>query len=42
MPSLRIQRWNNTVVPYHSDGDATGRHPPGERNFLIPLTLMQG
>jgi len=41
-PSLRIQRWNRTVVPLHADGDATGRHPVGTRNFLLPLTAMRG
>jgi hypothetical protein len=30
------------VVPFHSDGDATGRHPAGERNFLLALTAMRG
>ena len=42
-PSLRIQRWNSTAVPYHFDSDDVGKHVAGEVNFLLPLTNnMQG
>jgi len=40
LPSLRMQRRGETVVPYHTDS-ADG-HPQGEINFLIPLTRMKG
>jgi perosamine synthetase len=41
-PSIRFQFINNTTVPPHCDSDELGRHPLGERNFLIPLTAMYG
>lgn len=39
-PSIRFQFVGNTCVPPHYDSDDIGRHPLGERNFLIPLTKM--
>lgn len=41
-PSVRFQFINNTTVPPHCDSDELGRHPLGERNFLIPITSMYG
>ena len=41
-PSVRFQFINNTAVPAHYDSDATGMHPLGERNFLVPITAMFG
>jgi len=41
-PSVRFQFINNTAVPPHYDSDDIGRHPLGERNFLIPITSMYG
>jgi perosamine synthetase len=41
-PSIRFQFINNTTVPPHCDSDELGRHPLGERNFLIPITAMYG
>ena len=41
-PSIRFQFVGNTCVPPHCDSDDTGRHPVGERNFLIPITKMIG
>ena len=41
-PSIRIQYFNNIVVPPHCDSDNLGKHPIGERNFLLPLTKMYG
>jgi perosamine synthetase len=41
-PSIRIQFPNNTVVPPHYDSDDIGKHPIGERNFLLPVTPMSG
>jgi len=39
-PSIRFQFINNTTVPPHCDSDELGRHPLGERNFIIPITAM--
>lgn len=39
-PSVRFQFINNMAVPPHYDSDDVGRHPLGERNFLIPITSM--
>jgi len=39
-PSVRFQFINNTCVPPHYDSDEIGRHPLGERNFLVPITSM--
>lgn len=39
-PSLRIQFFNNVVVPPHYDADDLGKHPIGEKNFLLPITRM--
>lgn len=39
-PSIRFQFINNMTVPPHYDSDDVGRHPLGERNFLIPITSM--
>lgn len=41
-PSVRFQFKNNTTVPPHYDSDHIGRHPIGERNFLVPITAMYG
>ena len=41
-PSVRFQFINNTTVPPHYDSDDIGRHPLGERNFLLPITAMFG
>lgn len=41
-PSIRFQFVGNTCVPPHFDSDAIGKHPVGERNFLVPLTKMIG
>ena len=41
-PSIRFQFIGNKCVPPHCDSDDTGRHPIGERNFLIPITKMSG
>lgn len=41
-PSIRIQWINNVTVPPHYDSDDIGRHPLGEKNFLLPLTEMVG
>lgn len=39
-PSVRFQFINNTAVPPHSDSDHIGKHPLGEKNFLLPITRM--
>jgi len=39
-PSIRIQFFNSVVVPPHCDSDDLGKHPLGEKNFLIPITKM--
>ncbi len=41
-PSIRFQFPNNIAVPPHADSDELGRHPIGEKNFLIPITKMTG
>jgi perosamine synthetase len=41
-PSVRFQFINNTAIPPHYDSDEIGRHPLGERNFIIPITSMVG
>ena len=41
-PSIRIQFINNIAVPPHCDSDDLGRHPIGEKNFLLPITEMFG
>lgn len=41
-PSIRIQWINNVTVPPHYDSDDIGRHPLGEKNFLLPITEMVG
>lgn len=39
-PSIRIQFINNMTVPPHCDSDSIGKHPIGEKNFLLPITEM--
>jgi perosamine synthetase len=39
-PSIRFQFINNICVPPHYDSDDIGRHPIGEKNFLLPITDM--
>ena len=39
-PSIRLQFPGSLAVQRHCDSDAIGSHPIGERNFLIPVTLM--
>lgn len=41
-PSVRFQFINNKAVPPHYDSDDVGRHPIGEKNFLLPITAMYG
>jgi len=41
-PSIRIQYFNNTVIPPHCDSDHLAKHPIGEKNFLLPITKMYG
>jgi perosamine synthetase len=41
-PSIRFQYPNNIAVPPHCDSDKLGKHPLGEINFLLPITLMKG
>jgi perosamine synthetase len=41
-PSIRFQFIGNKSVPPHCDSDDVGRHPFGERNFLLPITKMTG
>jgi perosamine synthetase len=41
-PSIRFQFVGNKSVPPHCDSDDVGRHPLGERNFLLPITKMTG
>lgn len=41
-PSIRIQYFNNVVIPPHCDSDSIGNHPIGEKNFLLPITKMYG
>jgi len=40
-PSIRFQFIGNKAIPAHCDSDSTGKHPLGERNFLIPITDMK-
>ncbi len=39
-PSVRLQFPKNIAVPAHCDSDDLGRHPLGEKNFLVPITEM--
>lgn len=39
-PSIRIQYHNSTVIPPHYDSDDLGKHPLGEKNFILPITKM--
>lgn len=39
-PSIRFQFPGSMAVPKHCDSDSIGSHPVGERNFIIPLTVM--
>lgn len=39
-PSVRFQFRNNIAVPPHCDSDELGKHPLGEKNFLLPITEM--
>jgi perosamine synthetase len=41
-PSIRIQYFNNVVIPPHYDSDHLGNHPLGEKNFILPITKMYG
>ncbi len=41
-PSIRIQYHENVVIPPHFDSDDIGKHPLGEKNFIIPITKMYG
>lgn len=41
-PSVRFQYPGNIAVPKHCDSDELGRHPLGEKNFLVPITAMHG
>lgn len=41
-PSIRFQFPENIAVPPHCDSDEIGRHPLGEKNFLVPITSMKG
>lgn len=41
-PSIRIQYFNNVVIPPHYDSDSLGNHPVGEKNFILPITKMYG
>ena len=40
-PSIRFQFIGNKAVPAHCDSDSIGKHPLGEKNFLIPITDMK-
>jgi perosamine synthetase len=40
-PSIRFQFPNNIAVPAHCDSDELGKHPRGEKNFLVPITQMK-
>ena len=39
-PSIRFQFENSVAVPPHCDSDEIGKHPIGEKNFIIPITKM--
>ena len=41
-PSIRIQYFDSVTIPPHYDSDDIGRHPIGEKNFLLPITRMYG
>jgi len=41
-PSVRFQFPGNVAVPPHFDSDKIGKHPHGEKNFLLPITSMRG
>ena len=41
-PSVRFQYPHSTAVPPHYDSDDIGKHPLGEKNFLLPITDMYG
>lgn len=41
-PSVRFQYPNSIAVPPHYDSDELGKHPLGEKNFLLPITDMYG
>ena len=41
-PSIRIQYMESVTIPPHSDSDDIGKHPLGEKNFIIPITDMFG
>lgn len=40
-PSIRFQFPHNIAVPPHCDSDNLAKHPLGEKNFLIPITVMK-
>jgi perosamine synthetase len=40
-PSIRFQFPGNKAIPPHCDSDELGKHPIGERNFLLPVTEMK-
>jgi perosamine synthetase len=40
-PSIRFQFIGNKAIPPHCDSDDTGKHPIGEKNFLVPITDMK-
>lgn len=40
-PSIRFQFIGNKAIPPHCDSDSIGKHPLGEKNFLIPITHMK-
>ena len=40
-PSIRFQFCNSIVVPPHCDSDSIGKHPIGEKNFIVPITKME-
>lgn len=39
-PSVRFQFINNIAIPQHCDSDDLGKHPLGEKNFILPITKM--
>ena len=40
-PSIRLQFFNSIAVPPHCDSDSIGKHPIGEKNFIVPITKME-
>jgi perosamine synthetase len=40
-PSIRFQFCNSITVPPHCDSDSIGKHPIGEKNFIVPITKME-